>query len=915
MREHWLGKLVISVMFFLCVGALSVGLLEGCAQKKNGEDKEEERGEQSDKSDKDGTEAKRNFSNLVHPENLNLQGYDVVYVIDNSKSVWGQKEIRNQAFRNISNLAVGSDIRIGGVYFADQIYRTLSLTSMDEQEGSKKVLEFLTMEEEDKNNIDTNIGNALEKAFELFDSQDSSRRRIIILFSDGINENFAQEGDYKEAAKSNTADQVQRLQEKDVQIYCVYLQKDRNDEKYLKDLVNYFPKKENKGKSKEKNKDKNKDYAAERFFKLTEDEINTLPDKFSDVFYAMQNNMKCRKISLDSSGAMRFYVPSLGIKKMQIYVDGNYLFKEVNPAGESEFKPKEWKDNDGRAEFVQYDNPNPGEWSLNVDTKHPDKIFGAIACYTYLQAAVEAIPESSSETSSDKNKPYQIIVHFYDEDGDEVKIDPMTQVSVRIVFSDKEAEPKDLTMTIEDGAAKSDLFEMGTYGDFSYKINVSYEDFVNLEYSVKGGSVEKMAPIAHNIEKKVFQGEKNEDGEMVFSIKESSLYEDPEGEDVKIIGIVQLNAANKVRTEAVNGYINVIAENTGDVNFALQLMDASGMGAEVEVQGTVKDQGVGRMIKNIVIIFVVCFVICIILLLCLREGKKKRLEAQFKELKRMDKKFWRILADFQKDCEKMQENEEAVKNALEGFGEGEGYIKGIKELADLLTEEQKEDFALREYLEDGFETNLFQRAREIELSVDKCEKSIKACREQWETLEIDKKNINGMELKIYYEETLEALLYVEQSHKELQQENKILSKKIMEMGGAAKTVETMLNTEIVCDLILKKIKDMDVNGRKSCRDIIGEYQKGYYKLDDVIILTQGKLGDCIGSTGIYVYGYEDENGNAGLELRSTKDFSCEIWPDEVEVVSQKAAGLLRGKEYEVKIQSDYQKETLTIYVQ
>ena len=78
-------------------------------------------------------------SEIVQPDNLNQNGYDVIYLIDNSRSVWSQQDARNKAFRGISNLAVGSDIKIGVVYFADHVYEdyTKGLTSMETEDGCR----------------------------------------------------------------------------------------------------------------------------------------------------------------------------------------------------------------------------------------------------------------------------------------------------------------------------------------------------------------------------------------------------------------------------------------------------------------------------------------------------------------------------------------------------------------------------------------------------------------------------------------------------------------------------------------------------------------------------------------------------------------------------------------------------------
>lgn len=141
----------------------------------------------------------------VEAVNVSDTGYDVVFCIDNSRSMWKQQDIRDQAVRVLANLAVGSDIRIGGVYFADHVYQRCSLTSLTGEEDTKKVMSFLNFTDKDDGNRDTNIGSALSEALKLFENQDISRKRIIVLFSDGINEDYEGTGSYTARANNMTS--------------------------------------------------------------------------------------------------------------------------------------------------------------------------------------------------------------------------------------------------------------------------------------------------------------------------------------------------------------------------------------------------------------------------------------------------------------------------------------------------------------------------------------------------------------------------------------------------------------------------------------------------------------------------------------------------------------------------------------
>ena len=104
----------------------------------------------------------------VEAVNVSDTGYDVVFCIDNSRSMWKQQDIRDQDVRVLANLAVGSDIRIGGVYFADHVYQRCSLTSLTGEEDTKKVMSFLNFTDKDDGNRDTNIGSALSEVLKLF---------------------------------------------------------------------------------------------------------------------------------------------------------------------------------------------------------------------------------------------------------------------------------------------------------------------------------------------------------------------------------------------------------------------------------------------------------------------------------------------------------------------------------------------------------------------------------------------------------------------------------------------------------------------------------------------------------------------------------------------------------------------------
>ena len=775
----------------------------------------------------------------------------------------------------------------------------MSLTSMEDREGSEKVLQFLNIEREDQDNIDTNIGNALEAAANMFDSQDSSRERIVVLFSDGINENLAGDVGYKEAADGKTEYQTARLKSMDAKIYCVYLQKDRNDEEYLQELVNYFSDESN--------------YAQQRFSKVTEQEIDILSEKFADVYFSMQNNMKYRKIIPDSSGNVNFYIPSLGVEKLQVYLDGRVQGCGLATVEENQYTV--WED--GAAAFIEYVKPEEGDCTIEIKGSDTEEISGTIACYAYLQVAVEI--NKKEKGKGNKDKEYQMVVHFYDREGKEIQIDPEAYVDAKVFLIDENEEQTEITpvMKIKEGIAESKPFVMEEYGTYSYEIHLTYEDFIDLRYSSEGGAIEKTAPVVHNMEGGKFRGEKTKDGKIAFSIKESELYEDWEGEEITIKEVVQLNEANQVSVTQSDGYVNVVADGTGGVDFALRILDASGMGAEVTVNGELSDKGVARMLKRVIIVVILIVIIIIILIICYRKRKEKILEESYFEFDRIDKEFEQTSHTVEEETLKFRESKTCLKSILE-------IVIGY---ARLMEEDQKNDFGVGDYQQENYEEQLLAEGEEIEKSIESAKKGI-------EIFEIKVKNIKkrreqetvnvgyaNQEMKECCEGAFVELNKLKDGYRKFRKQNENLNNQIREIQNANKTIYEMLRTNIECKLLIRDITTLpNVRGQKGCRNDAGRPLQGFYKLDDVRLLGKDRLKDNVGKTGVYVYGYEDEGGAVGLELRSSIGFYCNLLGDHTEegLIKEeliKRMKLVKGSLYRLKVQVDNQEIGMILEVQ
>lgn len=390
---------------------------------------------------------------IVPPDNIDDGGYDVALCIDNSKNMWEQQELRDQAIRSICNLAVGSDIRVGGVYFGNSVYKSLGLTSMEDKDGSLEVLQsFLNETEKDEENQNGNIAAGLEGAYQLFEDQDASRNRIIILFTNGISE-----GENREDIRKQT----ELIEKEHIPIYCVYLQSHGDDEEYLKEMVNYF-RKENS-------------YDEDRFKKVTNDQIDELSRQFSEIFYAMQNDMKYRKVSVDSIGKMSFYVPALGVEKLQVFLDGNVEYEAVldSPTDKQE-DALLWTD--GKSAYITVNDPSVGDWALDITGENKELVRGSIAYYAYMSAEAE-IEEREGEQF--------LQVRFYDRDTNLVEVNPGAEITAEVLFEGDEPGNEEILLSSEGEEWISDPLILGKTGECQININVRYEDFIGLSYTLE----------------------------------------------------------------------------------------------------------------------------------------------------------------------------------------------------------------------------------------------------------------------------------------------------------------------------------------------------------------------------------------------------------------------------------------------
>ncbi|MCI6732714.1 MAG: VWA domain-containing protein [Lachnospiraceae bacterium] len=514
---------------------------------------------------------------LIHPDNAALNGYDIVFVVDNSGSLWNQQEIRDRALHTVADLAVGSDVRIGAVYFGDRVYATCKLTSVKDEASYKDVInQGLTMTEKDESNRNTNIGEGLKAGLTLFEDQDTSRERIIILLSDGINENLAQNPAYKKAADEETTRQVARIREKGYPIYCAFIEKDYADREYLRKLVNYF-----------------EDSAEldDRLVTVSDSDIHKLADCMAEIFYKLNGGMKYKKLSLDSNGNYSFFIPDIHITQLQIYLNNSDQI--TSSLTDSKGKQVEgWSEGD--SSFYTVENPDSGEWKLEV-SGGKDGITGTIAYYT------DVCVKTSLTGKICRGGSGVFTAEFFDGNGTPISLEKGAQVTADLVISDSATgeilqETRDLPMNVKDGKAVSEKVDITAVGNVTAGLHIGYDEYIALNYTVlRNSAVTPVAPIAEDYHGKWFGliPAVSEEGRMQFTLNLSSCISDPDSDpsDFAVPGTAAFTGDNPMEAEIRDGKLVITTEKgqwkPAAVEGKVTLRDQDGLTAELNIEGCV----------------------------------------------------------------------------------------------------------------------------------------------------------------------------------------------------------------------------------------------------------------------------------------------------------------------------------------
>lgn len=511
---------------------------------------------------------------LIHPDNRALNGYDIVFVIDNSGSIWKQQDIRDAALRTVADLAVGSNVRIGAVYFANEVYSTFQLTSVEDEASYHDVItNGLRMTKQDEANRDTNIGAGLKAGMALFEDQDTSRERVMILLSDGVNENLAQSTSYREMADQETKEQVQRIQEKGYPLYCAFIEKSYGDQEYLKNLVNYF---------------ENGNTYDSRLVTISDADISKLADCMAGIFYDLNGGMKYKKLNLDSHGNDTFYIPNLNITELQIYLN-NYddtVSKLTDPNGNV---VSGWSE--GNSCFYTVEDPAEGNWQLEVDSEKP--VTGTIAYYTDI-----CLRSEISGTAA-KGQEISLNLDFYDAQEQKIVLDSSAKVTADFYVKEESTGScldmaEEILFQIGGKTAASDSFSLNASGVIECGIHITYDEFIDLTYTVqKEKEIPLFAPTAKDYQG-TFLGlipSFPEGDDMQASLKLNDYVEDLDGktEDLQISDMWLNNTTHTATAEIRDGKLNLLTEDgqlfPAFIEGTIVFSDADGQTAEMNFKG------------------------------------------------------------------------------------------------------------------------------------------------------------------------------------------------------------------------------------------------------------------------------------------------------------------------------------------
>ncbi len=416
---------------------------------------------------------------------------DVVFVVDDSQSMIAKSEMCHNAMCNAVYSGVGSDIRVGSVYCTDRLRSKHYLTLIEDENSYKAIVKNyfdLPIHKERKQTVSEKL---IESGMELFRHQDKTRKRIMILITDGVNTE----------TNSDLSEQKKKLAKENIELYCALIGENTKKSEF-ENLLD-----------------------TRKIFHINEGNMDLMTEKFADIFYGSRGDVQYQTVSLDEEGKYVFVIPKLNVTKLQTYARGNHIrITVIGPLGEKN-RSNSWVD--GFNVFLCIDNPTHGEWTIKIEGDNKKDIQNTkvtMAYYTELTASGKLTDNNGNSSVLKKNTSCILTADLSDSKGNSYLPDEGAEIKADIYFSDimtdgKKSLYKSLTLRQEKGKLVSDEFEFNSYGTVDVEIHILYDDYIDIECITEHiAQVKAEAPyLIKNCHQKIICTV-TENGEYVFDI-------------------------------------------------------------------------------------------------------------------------------------------------------------------------------------------------------------------------------------------------------------------------------------------------------------------------------------------------------------------------------------------------------------
>ena len=391
---------------------------------------------------------------------------DVVLVIDNSWDTWEQQEIRNDVMTAASYAVVRTKVRGGCVCFADRMCKKYTLKEIKNEEEYRQIAgTYFSVKDKDSSNMNVNIGAGLKTALELFEEQNSDRKKAVILLSADVNKSFysINRESYEKGADQSTADQVKALRKNNVELYCISLN-GQNNKDYLTKLVNYFD---------------DTNVFDDRLVCLNPENTDDFCSEMTKMFYSLRENVIYTMPKLDSDYSCSFELPKIPVSRLQVYVRGNNVENNalfVNLSGSNKTgEILRW--NSRQTYFRTVENPSSDMgWFLQISSSDKRNLRNMTVILAYdIDMTANIRLEHEGEVLKGQN--VKLDCFFRDRNGQTVEPDSQAEVTAEVSFFDSSRTSVFYPVILEktnDGRLNGE-FSAGEFGKIVVGIHIGYD--------------------------------------------------------------------------------------------------------------------------------------------------------------------------------------------------------------------------------------------------------------------------------------------------------------------------------------------------------------------------------------------------------------------------------------------------------